>query len=111
MDDENTAQIIARDIDELMSAAEENVQSVGPRPNHHTTTIFDNIPEEYGAELRAWINQEAAALHRRVREYVSQYDRDLHERPLKDSGKGTIRFAFGSFGRVCLKEKISDDGK
>jgi hypothetical protein len=108
LDDENTAHIIARDIDELMSSAEENVQAKGSRPHHHTTTIFDNIPREYEAELRAWINHEAALLHKKIRAHVSQYDRDLSEQALKDSGNGTIRFTFGSFGRVSVREKKSD---
>lgn len=109
VDDEQTAQIIARDIDELMSTAEDNVQSKGPRPHHHTTTIFDNIPGEYLAELRRWINHEATLLHRKIRAHVSQYDRDLSERALNDSGTGTVRFTFGSFGRVCLGESQSDE--
>ena len=110
MDDEKTARIIARDIDELMSTAEENVSSKSPRPHHHTTTIFDNIPKEYESELRAWINREASLLHQKVRLHVAQYDRDVSEKPLRDSAKGTIRVAFGSFGRVCEKERKEDEG-
>lgn len=109
MDDEQTAQIIARDIDELMCAAEENVNSSGARPHHHTTTIFDNIPQEYEPELREWINQEARALHSKIRDRVSQYDRDLSERALNDSSAGTIRFVFGSFGRVSVVRRQTNE--
>jgi hypothetical protein len=105
MDDEKTARIIARDMDELMCTAEENVQSTSPRPHHHTTTIFDNIPKQYESELRAWINREAAVLHKKIRQHVSQYDRDVSEKSIREKEKGTVQFTFGSFGRVCEKER------
>jgi hypothetical protein len=109
MDDEDTARLISRDIDELMLTAEGNVYSKGPRPHHHTTTSFDNIPLEYESELRAWLNREAGLFHKRIRDHVSQYDRDLTERSLDDSGRGTVRLSFGSFGRVCMMESAQDE--
>jgi len=109
MNDEVTAQIIARDIDELMLCADENIAATNERPNHHTATIYDNIPKEYESELRDWINNEASQLHKKIREHVSRYDRDINEGSLKDSKKGTIRFAFGSFGRLSLVKGNKND--
>ncbi|NDC38796.1 MAG: hypothetical protein EBZ48_12210 [Proteobacteria bacterium] len=100
LEDDGTARLIARDIDELLSAAEENIKAKGPRPHHHTTTVYDNIPIEYANELRSWINREAAQFHAKVREHVAQYDRDLADSALRDEKGGTARFAFGSFGKV-----------
>jgi hypothetical protein len=111
MDDEKTARLISRDIDELMLTAEGNVFAKGPRPHHHTTTSFDNIPLEYEAELRAWLNREASLFHKKVRDHVSQYDRDLTERSLEDSGEGTLRLSVGSFGRVCMMGSKQDDAE
>lgn len=102
MDDEKTARLISRDIDELMLTAEGNVYAKRLRPHHHTTTSFDNIPLEYELELRAWLNREASLFHKKVRDHVSQYDRDLTDRSLEDSERGTLRLSFGSFGRVCM---------
>lgn len=109
MDDENTARIIARDVGELLSTAEENVCAKGPPPHHHTTTSFDNIPLEFEAELRKWINQESGALHMKIRDHVAQYDRDLSERSLAEYKNGTVRFTFGSFGRICTVEDNQDE--
>ncbi len=111
MDDENTARIISRDIDELMLTAEGNVYAKGPRPHHHTTTSFDNIPLEYESELRVWLKHEADLLHKKIRDHVSQYDRDLAEKPIKDSGQGTLRFTLGSFGRVSRIGSAKDETK
>jgi hypothetical protein len=109
MNDEKTAHIVARDVDELLSTAEENVSAHGSPPHHHTTTSFDNIPLEFESELRTWINRESSALHKKIRDHVAQYDRDLSERSLARYQNGTVRFTFGSFGRICMVEDDQDE--
>ena len=104
-DDEQSAGLIARDIDDLLICAEENMAASGMKPNHHTTTSYDNIPVEYQATLQAWIQKEAATFHERIRQHVASYDRDLTEQTLTDKNQGTVRFVFGSFARVKLIDK------
>jgi hypothetical protein len=107
-DDEQSAGLIARDIDDLLICAEENMAATGMKPNHHTTTSYDNIPVEYQPALQAWIQKEAAMLHERIRHHVASFDRDLTEQQLTDTHQGTVRFVFGSFARVALIEKQQD---
>lgn len=104
--DEDSAKSIARDIDQLILSAEENLQATRNRPNHHTTTEYDNIPSSYLSELREWILKEAGLFHAKIRNHVSKYDRDLSSKRLKIGDKETVRFTFGSFGRVHFLEKI-----
>jgi hypothetical protein len=105
VNDEQSAGLVARDIDDLLLCAEENITASGVKPNHHTTTSYDNIPVEYQATLQAWIQKEAATFHERIRQHVASYDRDLTEQTLTDKNQGTVRFVFGSFARVKLIDK------
>lgn len=109
LNDEQTATLISRDIEELLCSAEENIQAGSTRPNHHTTTTFDNIPAEYAEPLRAWLRREAGLFHRKVRDHVAKFDRDLADTSLPEAGRGTIRFSFGSFGRICAQKGKRDD--
>jgi len=98
--DETTANLISRDVNELLLSAAENIETVGRRPNHHTTTRFDNIPEEHLVELREWVIKEAGLFHLKVRTHIAKYDRDVSDKGFDDSSQGTIQFTFGSFGSV-----------
>ena len=97
--DPSAAELISRDTDTLLRAVEETVCCQGPRPNHHTTTEYDNIPPEFQQELRRWIVREAGAFHKKVREHVSSFDRDLNSQELSSRKNGRMKFTFCSFNR------------
>ena len=105
MNDESTARIISRDINDLLFCTEENINANARKPHHHTTTEYDNIPSEYINELQEWIIKEGAQFHQKVRDRVSVLDRDLNEDSHIQKSKGRIRFSFCSFGRTEILEK------
>ncbi|MBN8550247.1 MAG: hypothetical protein J0M12_13090 [Deltaproteobacteria bacterium] len=92
--------LLASDMSDLMLAVEENVEGGGnvAVPNLHIKTEYDNIPASKISEIREWCLREGSAFHQRVRNYLSQHDRDITAQP---SGKdGTVRVAVGAFSRV-----------
>jgi hypothetical protein len=105
INDENTARIISRDINDLLFCTEENISAAARKPHHHTTTEYDNIPIDNVKALQEWIIEEGAKFHQKVREHVSALDRDLSEDPAIKKAKGRIRFSFCSFGRTEVLEK------
>lgn len=86
----------AADTADLGSAIEENLFGGAARAkNLHLKTEFDNVVPEAAWEIRGWIMREGSAFHRRVREYVARFDRDLN--PGLPRGDGRCRVAVGTF--------------
>lgn len=92
--------LLGSDISDLMAAVEENIERTEPNavPNLHIKTEYDNIPETAAAEIRSWCLREGSAFHQRVRNFLSQFDRDISSKKLKDGP--SIRVAVGAFSRI-----------
>lgn len=89
-------EMLASDSVDLGRAVEENIfnQSTSQK-NLHLKTEFDNILPEAVSEIRAWILHEGSLFHRRVRDFLARYDRDITP-ALKGSG-GRCRVVLGTF--------------
>lgn len=78
-------EIIARDVEYLLAAIEENLSRLkedrGPNEvgNLHLRTEYDNVFIQNLPEIRQWIMKEGKELHKRTREYLSQFDKDISE--------------------------------
>ncbi len=101
--DNNAAQgfrIVARDIDDLLTAASQNIEGTFPTDikNLHARTEFDNIRPERLPEIRAWLVAEGHKLHRATREYLSKFDQDTTPDPTY-KGHG-IKVSLGTFALV-----------
>ena len=92
--------LLAADVDDLILAVEENLDGGTPlsTPNLHIKTEYDNIPANHAAVIREWCLKEGSAFHQRVRNYLSQFDRDLN--PQSPRGGATIRVAVGAFSHL-----------
>lgn len=69
--------LLGRDIELLISAVEENIQRRNPIANHHVSTTYDNIYVDTIEEVRAWLLKEGSLFHKRVRTYLSRFDKDV----------------------------------
>ena len=87
--------MLARDIDDISQAVESNVFEPKQIQNLHLKTDFDNITPEALPEVRRWLLEEGSLFHRRAREYLSQYDRDLNKNIPKQGVR--CRVAIGTF--------------
>lgn len=86
--------LLLRDIDTLSCAVEENLEQKKEVRNLHLRTEFDNIEPSRIPEIRSWLLEQGAALHRAARELLSKYDRDVNPNTVS---KGGARVVLGTF--------------
>ncbi len=94
-------EIVSTDIENLIRAVEENVLHPSTPPHLHLTTSFDNIVPAALPEIRQWLIEQGALLHRQTRNYLSQFDRDLN--PTLDCSGGRARVTLGALSFTELK--------
>ncbi len=76
-------ELLSQDTESLMSAVSENLFARATHPNLHIRTEYDRIIKSAIPQIREWILSEGAAFHKRVREYLSQFDADINPDPKK----------------------------
>lgn len=69
--------ILAADLDILMRSVEENLFVQDQLSNLHIRTEYDNIITKAVPEIKVWLLEEGKAFHKRAREFLSQFDKDL----------------------------------
>jgi len=100
-------EMLASDIEDLTRAVEYNVHGSPDILNLHVKTEYDNIPTTYLPELKKWVLEQGMEFHKKMREKISRYDRDMNKR-LKGDGLG--RIAVGTFS-FCDDLMTSAKGK
>jgi len=88
--------VMGRDTEDLSLAIEENIIQQPEIPNLHIRTEYDNVYQSAVPKIRKWLIEEGSKFHRRAREYVAKYDKDIHP----GQGPGGGRVLLGSFSRV-----------
>lgn len=89
--------VFVRDAEDLMNAVEQNLYEQPKLPNHHVRTEYDNVSVKHIPQIRSWLLKEGAKFHRRAREYISKYDKDLNP---KLRSEGGAKVVIGSFSRA-----------
>jgi hypothetical protein len=90
--------LLADDLEDLSEVVFNNLMQESEVPQLHLKTSYDDIALEHLPEIRLWLLQEGAAFHRRARDYISQFDRDLN--PLLKSKPGGARVSVGTFSLI-----------
>lgn len=95
--------LISSGLETLVNGAAENaLTGIEPR-NLHLLTEYDNIAEDAVPEIKEWLNREGMHLHKRARDFLSQFDLDINPLP---KAKGGVRVSLGASSFVKLpKEK------
>ncbi|MBN8549269.1 MAG: hypothetical protein J0M12_08150 [Deltaproteobacteria bacterium] len=86
--------LASNDAADLLDAARENLSIQGPSPHLHLRTEFDNIYLDKLPEIKAWLLLEGSRFHRRVRTYLSRFDKDLHPAKNAEAGGKVVVGAF-----------------
>lgn len=81
---------LALNVETLLNAAEENLFEEQPIRNVNLRTDFDNIFVERIPAIRAWLLEESKIFHKRVREFLSQYDKDVNPDPSSDTAGARV---------------------
>lgn len=91
-------EMLGRDTEDLLLAAEENYLREPAIPNLHLKTEYDRVPAQYADKIRTWFIDNGSAFHQRARNFLSKFDFDLNPR-LKGADP-CIRIAIGTFSLV-----------
>jgi len=89
--------LLARDIEALAEAAEENIERPEKVRNLHARTEYDNIYVADLPKVRLWLREEGLKLHERTRKFLAKFDKDLGGRPEEQGGGRVI---LGTFSLV-----------
>lgn len=106
-------EILARDVQNLIEAVTENVNSDQDTPNLHGTTYFVNIEPQDLDKIKNWVVKEGSKFHKKVRTYIGKFYRELS--PEDENYASGISFYFTTFTRsiipVASEAKEGDDEK
>jgi hypothetical protein len=83
-------QIMAHDVDSLINAVSENLGNSDESPHLHARTEYDNIFKEDLPVIKQWVLKEGAAFHKRTRNYLSKFDKDINPHIKKDGGASVV---------------------
>lgn len=102
-------ELLAKDLDELLQAAEENLFSPSPITNLHLRTEFDNIEPRYLPTIRRWLLDEGKDFHARARDFLSQFDRDLNPKVSRGNSQKGTRVSVGTHSLTPLADEWRTD--
>lgn len=89
------SELLSNDIQDLITAVDENLFGHPEILNHHVKTHYDNISIEALPRIRQWLLDKGELFHRAARKFISRYDIDIN--PTINDKKGGGRVALGSF--------------
>jgi hypothetical protein len=102
---EASLNILTNDQNDLLKAVGQNIFEREKIPNLHLRTEYDNIPETDLPKIRRWLLKEGVLLHRKIRKFLSSYDRDFSKKRAKNSSSSSAaRVALSSFS-ITEKEE------
>jgi len=91
--------MLGEDAEDFMMAVLENVYGGAQRNNIHVVTVYDNVDEADLTQIRKWFAAQAAALHKKSRNFLSRFDLDVATSKGKKK-KGGKRVLIGTFTRT-----------
>jgi len=97
--------MLAEDIGDLSRAVIDNIEVEGDLPHLHARTIFDNLSVDDLTAVREWSLNLGAEVHKRAREFLSRFDRDLHPEMLTSKERTRVVFSTYSFAEILAAKK------
>ena len=85
-DPEKAFQAIAADISDLIDSASQNIYTQDDTPNLQARTEYDNVFKEDLPKIKEWLLEQGSDFHRKAREFISKYDKDLNPHIRKEAG-------------------------
>jgi hypothetical protein len=96
--------LLSRDLDSLINAVEQNLKNPKRYPNLHIRTEYDNILTKHLPEIRKWLVEEGRVFHRRAREFIAQFDKDINPEIAYEEGKSSV--VLGAFSLTSLEDIV-----
>ena len=86
--------LLARDNEDLVLSVSENVEEQPSPLNLHARTEFTNLYVDDVPKVRKWLLKEGTAFHKKVRNYLAKYDKDMNPRANKSGGARAVLCAY-----------------
>lgn len=102
---ERSLNLLYRNIDSLVRAAEENMSRENEERYYYLRTEFDNIPPSQIETIRAWLLEKGKEFHKQARSYLAGFDRDLSVEPIDDDS-GRAKVVVGGFSAANVIEEV-----
>jgi len=110
--------LLAKDLDTLVQSVEENLLNPKEIFNLHLRTEYDRVYRKDLPQIRQWMVEEGKAMHRRAREFISQFDADLstassgsNQIELPDQGKNELADASVVLTTFSFTEEPPTNGR
>jgi len=98
-DPEKGFKLLSKDLDDFIHAVEENLyQQISPS-HSHVRTEYDNIDPQDVEQIRLWLVREGKLYHRKLRDFLAKFDRDINPDAEKSSGRA--RVSVGVYSYSC----------
>ncbi|RIL12251.1 MAG: hypothetical protein DCC75_00805 [Proteobacteria bacterium] len=96
-DPKKTYSRLGHEFDGYLKAVEENIKPDNKLDNLHIHTEYDNIFERDVPKIKSWLVQQGRFFHRKVRKFLSKYDRDFSPDRAGSSEQSGVRVQVGTF--------------
>lgn len=96
-DPEEGFKMFSEDATHLLHSMEETILGGVKPPNLHIRTEYDNIAKDDLPAIRQWFYREGNLFHKKVRDFLSKFDLDLHPKKGKSGGNKVF---IASFSRI-----------
>jgi hypothetical protein len=101
---EDSIELVSSDLDDFVTAVDENIYGGELAPNLHLKTEYTNVRLSSIPEIKKWIMKEGSDFHKRIRDFVAKFDLDLYPDTDQQTGvereAGGVRVALGTFSRI-----------
>lgn len=87
--------LLARNMQTLIAASESNAYEPRELPELVLRTEYDNLLVSALPKLKAWVRKEGLTFHKRLRERLARYDKDLSNIPEAEGGGRIVVIAVG----------------
>ena len=100
--------IMSQEFDTLSEAVEENLLNRGKTVNLHIRTEYDNVAAPALPEIKQWLVQEGKLFHKRARDYISSFDKDINPQ-LGDEVPGGGKVVLSAFSLTTAPKQTDSD--
>lgn len=83
-------EVLSRDIETLFGTVEENLFGQPEISNLHIRTEYDNVVSSRLPEIRRWLVKEGKKFHKKTRNFISKFDKDIASLGDKTPGGGRV---------------------
>ncbi|MCB0345555.1 MAG: hypothetical protein KDD66_10580 [Bdellovibrionales bacterium] len=91
---ERGLELLTMDTDTLIRSVEENLLETKDQRNLHIRTEYDNIFIDDIPKVRRWIFERGQQFHKDLRDFLSNHDKDINNKPGKEGGGRVVVTAF-----------------